>query len=84
MNNLQTNNRRLVRKNESIASEGREHSVSAKADTMRKPRNHSSGMVLQAFSTVGAPREPGHKRHYNSYAGIDEATSDRGGQTHVR
>jgi hypothetical protein len=83
MNNLQTNNRRLVRKNESAASKAREHCVGWILEQWQESKNLPSKVVILAFSPIGAPRNAGRVRHYNLYGGQSQRMSDRGGENHA-
>ena len=54
-----------------------------KRNHIAEPSNHREKMVLRALSPVGALREPGRKRYFLSYAGLDEWLSERGGENHA-
>lgn len=84
MNNLQTNSKRLVRKNESAATEARENCVRQIVDQWQESKNHPSKVVILAFIPIGAPRNAGRVRHYNLYGGAEGHRSDRGGETNAR
>ena len=55
----------------------------SKGNRNAKAPKHSTKMVIAAFSPVGAPRTPEHKRYSLSCFGIDEGLSDRGGENHA-
>jgi hypothetical protein len=83
MNNLQTNSRRLVRKNESTKSENREGNVGWIIETVGKSTKLLSGLVLEGSSSNGATRRSERIRHYKTYGGQSQQVSVRGGENHA-
>jgi hypothetical protein len=84
MNNLQTNNRRMVRKTGSTATETGESRIGILLVALREAKNHSTRVVLNAFNPIGAPRQDERVRHYRCYGGTRRNMSGRGGETNAR
>lgn len=55
-----------------------------KRNQKAKASKYPSKKVFNAFSPIGAPREPESERYSLSYVGIDEVLSGRGGENNAR